>query len=213
MGWQGSYLRTFLGDHWCLKPADSWSCARTRSQARMGKPCSVCMLCASATAVMANHPPSTPVLMPAEQFWSTEALGMGIFYTLNVFIMQFYLGGCWHHCSCMMFTWGHLCVLKSDFCWCAKHCTLTSRAGLVILLGQGVYNAQPVFCQLCDALPLLPGTTRLQLENKGDAGHQYTDFANIIVAFAFLGIPIIGWLLDKKVHTISCGPSDATPIP
>lgn len=28
----------------------------------------------------------------AEQFWSTEALGMGIFYTLNVFIMQFYLG-------------------------------------------------------------------------------------------------------------------------
>lgn len=30
----------------------------------------------------------------AEQFWSTEAMGMGIFYTLNVFIMQFYLGAC-----------------------------------------------------------------------------------------------------------------------
>jgi hypothetical protein len=42
------------------------------------------------------------------------------------------------------------------------------------------------------------GTTRLQLEKKGDDG-QYTDFANIIVAFACLGIPTIGWLLDKKV--------------
>lgn len=30
--------------------------------------------------------------LPAEQFWSSEALGMGIFYTLNVFVMQFYLG-------------------------------------------------------------------------------------------------------------------------
>jgi len=35
-----------------------------------------------------------PGLLLAEQFWSTEALGMGIFYTLNVFIMQFYLGKC-----------------------------------------------------------------------------------------------------------------------
>lgn len=43
------------------------------------------------------------------------------------------------------------------------------------------------------------GTTRLQLSNKGDNG-QYTDFANIIVAFAFLSIPVIGWLLDKKVR-------------
>ncbi|KAL4450614.1 hypothetical protein ABPG77_000970, partial [Micractinium sp. CCAP 211/92] len=75
----------------------------------------------------------------SEQFWSTEALGMGIFYTLNVFIMQFYLG-----------------------------------------------------------------TTRLQLSNKGDKG-QYTDFANIVVAFAFLTIPIIGWLLDKKGYGITLG--------
>lgn len=42
------------------------------------------------------------------------------------------------------------------------------------------------------------GTTRLQLKDKGDNG-QMTDFANIIVAFAFLGVPVIGWLLDKKV--------------
>ncbi|PSC74625.1 Large neutral amino acids transporter small subunit 4 [Micractinium conductrix] len=75
----------------------------------------------------------------SEQFWSTEALGMGIFYTLNVFIMQFYLG-----------------------------------------------------------------TTRLQLANKGDNG-QYTDFANIVVAFAVLAIPIIGWLLDKKGYGITLG--------
>ncbi|KAL4854004.1 Large neutral amino acids transporter small subunit 3 [Chlorella vulgaris] len=75
----------------------------------------------------------------SEQFWSTEALGMGVFYTLNVFIMQFYLG-----------------------------------------------------------------TTRLQLEKKGDDG-QYTDFANIIVAFACLGIPTIGWLLDKKGYGTTLG--------
>lgn len=64
---------------------------------------------------------------------------MGIFYTLNVFIMQFYLG-----------------------------------------------------------------TTRLQLSGKGDLG-QYTDFANIVVAFAFLIIPVIGWLLDKKGYGITLG--------
>ena len=43
------------------------------------------------------------------------------------------------------------------------------------------------------------GTTRLQLEHKGDYNHAYTNFANIVVAFAFLTIPVIGWQLDKKV--------------
>lgn len=47
------------------------------------------------------------------------------------------------------------------------------------------------------------GTTRLQLQAKGDDG-TYTDFANIVVAFAFLGIPLIGWLLDKKVMLPRC---------
>ena len=28
----------------------------------------------------------------SDQFWSSESFGMGIFYTLNVFLMQFYLG-------------------------------------------------------------------------------------------------------------------------
>jgi hypothetical protein len=43
------------------------------------------------------------------------------------------------------------------------------------------------------------GTMRLQLENKGDYGNAYTNFGNVVVAFAFITIPIIGWLLDKKV--------------
>ena len=66
-------------------------------------------------------------------------MGMGIFYTLNVFVMQFYLG-----------------------------------------------------------------TTRLQLARKGDDG-SYVDFANIVVAFAFLAIPVIGWLLDKKGYGVTLG--------
>ena len=42
------------------------------------------------------------------------------------------------------------------------------------------------------------GTTRLQLEHKGDTNHHFTAFANIIPAFGFLGIPFMTWLLDKK---------------
>lgn len=43
--------------------------------------------------VLTNAVPClAPSFRPAEQFWSTEAMGMGLFYTLNVFIMQFYLG-------------------------------------------------------------------------------------------------------------------------
>jgi hypothetical protein len=73
----------------------------------------------------------------AEQFWSAESFGMGIFYTLNVFLMQFYLG-----------------------------------------------------------------TTRLQLEAKGDTNNAYSNFGNVVVAFAFLAIPLIGWLLDTKVRKL-----------
>ena len=44
------------------------------------------------------------------------------------------------------------------------------------------------------------GTTRLQLEHKGDSpGYTYTGIANVVPAFGFLGIPIISWLLDKQV--------------
>ncbi len=49
------------------------------------------------------------------------------------------------------------------------------------------------------------GTTRLQLEHKGDSRHHYTNFANIIVSFGFVGIPLIGWLLDKKGYGITLG--------
>ena len=49
------------------------------------------------------------------------------------------------------------------------------------------------------------GTTRLQLENKGDAAHHYTNFANVIVSFGFVVIPVIGWLLDHKGYGITLG--------
>ncbi|KAL3151740.1 hypothetical protein ABBQ38_012718 [Trebouxia sp. C0009 RCD-2024] len=75
-----------------------------------------------------------------QQFMSAESFGMGLFYTLNVFCIQFYLG-----------------------------------------------------------------TTRLQLEHKGDAQHHYTNFANIIVSFGFVVIPVIGWLLDHKGYGITLG--------
>lgn len=75
-----------------------------------------------------------------EQFMSTESFGMGIFYTLNVFIMQFYLG-----------------------------------------------------------------TQRLQLDHKGDVDNTYSNFGNVVVAFAFVTIPLIGWLLDKKGYGWTLG--------
>lgn len=75
-----------------------------------------------------------------QQFLSSESFGMGLFYTLNVFCIQFYLG-----------------------------------------------------------------TTRLQLEHKGDSRHHYTNFANIIVSFGFVCIPVIGWLLDHKGYGVTLG--------
>lgn len=74
------------------------------------------------------------------QLLSAESTGMGIFYTLNVFCIQFYLG-----------------------------------------------------------------TTRLQLEQKGDIHLRVTGIANIVPAFGFLGIPVIGWLLDTKGYGITLG--------
>ena len=43
------------------------------------------------------------------------------------------------------------------------------------------------------------GTARLQLQHKGDDNHTYTDLANILPCAGILGLPIISWLLDKKV--------------
>ena len=82
-----------------------------------------------------------------EQFLSTESFGMGIFYTLNVFFLQFYLG-----------------------------------------------------------------TQRLQLDYKGDWNNSYSNFGNVVVAFAFVAIPIIGWLLDKKGHGWTLGTINALAV-
>ncbi len=49
------------------------------------------------------------------------------------------------------------------------------------------------------------GTTRLQLEHKGDDRHHYTNFANVIVSFGFVVIPVIGWLLDHKGYGVTMG--------
>lgn len=46
---------------------------------------------------------------------------------------------------------------------------------------------------------MLLGTLRLQLEHKGDEKHVYTDLANILPCLGILGLPIVSWLLDKKV--------------
>ena len=60
--------------------------------------------------------------------------------------------------------------------------------------------AAPKTVYACFLVPLqfFLGTTRLQLEHKGDTAHHFTAFANIIPAFGFLGIPFMTWLLDKK---------------
>jgi hypothetical protein len=82
-----------------------------------------------------------------EQFLSTESFGMGVFYTLNVFFLQFYLG-----------------------------------------------------------------TQRLQLDYKGDWNNAYANFGNVVVAFAFIAIPIIGWLLDKKGYGWTLGTINALAV-
>lgn len=82
-----------------------------------------------------------------EQFLSSESTGMGLFYTLNVFFLQFYLG-----------------------------------------------------------------TQRLQLESKGDENNSYSNFGNVVVAFAFLPIPIIGWLLDRKGYGWTLGSINALTV-
>jgi hypothetical protein len=82
-----------------------------------------------------------------EQFLSTESFGMGVFYTLNVFMLQFYLG-----------------------------------------------------------------TQRLQLDYKGDSSHAYSNAGNVVVAFAFVAIPLIAWLLDKKGYGWTLGAINALGV-
>lgn len=47
------------------------------------------------------------------------------------------------------------------------------------------------------------GTTRLQLEHKGGPDHIVTSIANVVPAFGFIGIPVIGWLLDRMGYGIT----------
>ncbi|KDD76078.1 hypothetical protein H632_c366p1 [Helicosporidium sp. ATCC 50920] len=59
--------------------------------------------------------------------------------------------------------------------------------------GMCIYYTLNVF-----ALQFYLGSMRLQLANKGPSSNAYSNFGNVIVAFAFVTIPIIGWMLDKK---------------
>eukprot|EP01026_Neomeris_dumetosa_P012396 TRINITY_DN14322_c0_g2_i2.p2 TRINITY_DN14322_c0_g2~~TRINITY_DN14322_c0_g2_i2.p2 ORF type:complete len:203 (-),score=5.16 TRINITY_DN14322_c0_g2_i2:353-925(-) len=45
-------------------------------------------------------------------------------------------------------------------------------------------------------LQFYTGTVRYQLEEKGDHDHFYTDLTGPMQALGFIGVPIIGWLLD-----------------
>lgn len=51
----------------------------------------------------------------------------------------------------------------------------------------------------CIELRGCAGTTRLQLQHKGDTNYTYTDLANILPCAGILTLPIVSWLLDKKV--------------
>lgn len=55
----------------------------------------------------------------------------------------------------------------------------------------------------CRSAQFYLGTTRLQLEHKGGADHIVTSIANVVPAFGFIGIPVIGWLLDRMGYGIT----------
>lgn len=55
----------------------------------------------------------------------------------------------------------------------------------------------------CAAVQFYLGTTRLQLEHKGDSAHVVTNIANVVPAFGFIGIPVISWLLDSKGYGVT----------
>ena len=57
--------------------------------------------------------------------------------------------------------------------------------------------------ELLCAVQFYLGTTRLQLEHKGGADHIVTSIANVVPAFGFIGIPVIGWLLDRMGYGIT----------
>lgn len=69
---------------------------------------------------------------------------------------------------------------------------------LLMMLRLHVLAAAGFGSDAAECLQFYLGTTRLQLEHKGDIYHHYTSFAQIVPAFGFLGIPFMTWLLDKK---------------
>lgn len=96
--------------------------------------------------------------------------------------------------------------MKGSACACALSVTdrmAQEGGGHFCRKGKNVHSTPSCCCSAharAHALPLKPpGTMRLQLSNKGSNAETYSNFGNVVVAFAFLLIPVIGWLLDKKV--------------
>lgn len=153
MLWPASCRRTSPGGLWCLRHAGLWSCAKRRFQARQGAHLGV-VGTRWACSLAPLHPERGHILRrPAEQFWSTEALGMGIFYTLNVFIMQFYLG---RACAAVRPAGA---VQRRFYCAGLCHSRRTalvplSRHNPAAVGEQGRQRAVHRFCQHCRGLRL-----------------------------------------------------------
>ena len=101
----------------------------------------------------------------------------------------------WSLCRAISFgrvIWnGHILHSQRVLYAVLPRCGCTSRQLHAVLL-------RAVFYARCNGLA---GTTRLQLEHKGDTNNAYSNLANVVVAFAFVTIPMIGWLLDRKAST------------
>ena len=126
----------------------------------------------------------------SEQVRSTESLWMGVFYTLNVFFQQVRsepeLDGLKH-----VLPSPSVC-LSPPF---STNSSPTSHWWLIVTLVQFYLGSQ-----------------RLQLEHKGDEGHAYASFGQVVVAFAGFTIPIIAWLLDKKGYGVTLGTINAISV-
>lgn len=73
--------------------------------------------------------------------------------------------------------------------------------------GMGVFYTTNMFM-----MQLYLGSMRLQLSNKGDSNNAYSNFGNVVVAFAFLSMPLIAWLLDAKGYGATLGTINAMGV-
>lgn len=133
-----------------------------------------------------------------QQITSAESTGLGLFYTLNIFCIQVMadsaLSRTLTHNSDQSFSaWPQNPFLDLQLCSHSLVDTVTLDPLEVDM------HQTEAFC----GLQFYLGTTRLQLEHKGDTNHHFTSFANIVPVFGFLGIPFMSYLLDKKGYGVT----------